>query len=570
MSAELAPRAPPAAAPGAGGGRRRAAFRWCADGAARPSRSSISPRRVGADDLAAALTVVVADAAQAPAAGRLCSMPRRLVDLAQRLAGAAARAQAGARPARGRHPLGRRDAALVHGRRPMLTTVLQPGQAEWAGLATRRETLDAVRAALRGGVRAVNLCSLDGLARELYTYEGSGTLFTLRGLLPHRAARHRRLRRGRAPHRARPARGLSQAAHADRGRAHPPQRLRRRDRLAPLRRRLRPRDRRRIAPDRVGEIVGLYTITRFKGEGVGGRLLARVVDEARGDRSALRVRLHGRRARRGVLRAPGLPSAFRPTTCRPQVGRLRPPTARPHPACCAAIWSSRMLPDARARSESSSPRIGVAVLIGVRCGQFARPTDSGDFRKAQMLRERNPGNAMYDLQFFVAASRIGVPHRRRGRRRPAGAERRDPDAGSDRQSERQSGRRDGEGRVITASTMSASWSPTSMPRCASTPRRSGSPPGPIETPRAAADPPLLCPRRRRRAGADRGARSRADDDAPAAAPGARPLPRRPARRGRRRRRRRSRAPRRPARRRASAKAATCGSSICTPTPRRAR
>ena len=30
--------------------------------------------------------------------------------------------------------------------------------------------------------------------------------------------------------------------------------------------------------DHVGEIVGLYTITRFKGEGVGGRLIARALD----------------------------------------------------------------------------------------------------------------------------------------------------------------------------------------------------------------------------------------------------------------------------------------------------
>src|SRR5262249_60204437 len=60
----------------------------------------------------------------------------------------------------------------------MLSAVRRPGQGGWAGLATRRATLDAVRAALLAGVRAVNLCTLEGLARELYTYEGSGTLFT--------------------------------------------------------------------------------------------------------------------------------------------------------------------------------------------------------------------------------------------------------------------------------------------------------------------------------------------------------------------------------------------------------
>ncbi len=61
----------------------------------------------------------------------------------------------------------------------MLSAALHAGEAEWAGLARRRTTLEEIGAALRGGVHSVNLCSLDGLARELYTYEGSGTLFTL-------------------------------------------------------------------------------------------------------------------------------------------------------------------------------------------------------------------------------------------------------------------------------------------------------------------------------------------------------------------------------------------------------
>jgi hypothetical protein len=47
--------------------------------------------------------------------------------------------------------------------------------------------------------------------------------------------------------------------------------------------------------------------------------------------------------------------------------------------------------------------IGVAVLIGF--GAVAIE-GGGDFRKAQLLRERNPGNAMYDLQFFVATSQL--------------------------------------------------------------------------------------------------------------------------------------------------------------------
>ena len=45
--------------------------------------------------------------------------------------------------------------------------------------------------------------------------------------------------------------------------------------------------------------------------------------------------------------------------------------------------------------------LGMAILLGF--GVVA-VEGSADFRKAQMVRQRNPGNAMYDLQFFVATS----------------------------------------------------------------------------------------------------------------------------------------------------------------------
>ena len=47
--------------------------------------------------------------------------------------------------------------------------------------------------------------------------------------------------------------------------------------------------------------------------------------------------------------------------------------------------------------------IGLAVLASFSYYAFA---GYGDFQKARMFRERNPGNAMYDLQFFVAASQL--------------------------------------------------------------------------------------------------------------------------------------------------------------------
>ena len=38
--------------------------------------------------------------------------------------------------------------------------------------------LEAIHAALAGGVTSVSLCPLAGVGQELFTYEGSGTLFT--------------------------------------------------------------------------------------------------------------------------------------------------------------------------------------------------------------------------------------------------------------------------------------------------------------------------------------------------------------------------------------------------------
>jgi ABC-type transporter Mla maintaining outer membrane lipid asymmetry permease subunit MlaE len=47
--------------------------------------------------------------------------------------------------------------------------------------------------------------------------------------------------------------------------------------------------------------------------------------------------------------------------------------------------------------------VGLAVMLSFGYYTFATIVD---FRKAQMVHERNPGNAMYDLQYFVAASQL--------------------------------------------------------------------------------------------------------------------------------------------------------------------
>ncbi len=162
----------------------------------------------------------------------------------------------------------------------MLETLLAAGQAEWAGLGSRRETFTAIRAALLGGVTSVNLCSLAGLARELFTYEGSGTLFTLQDYctvqrlgiddfeeverLIERGQREGLLKMRTAEEVASMlvnGYGATIGAHHLAG-------------ICAL----------TAAPyeaERAGELVGLYTITRFKGEGVGARLVTRVLNDAR-------------------------------------------------------------------------------------------------------------------------------------------------------------------------------------------------------------------------------------------------------------------------------------------------
>jgi hypothetical protein len=47
--------------------------------------------------------------------------------------------------------------------------------------------------------------------------------------------------------------------------------------------------------------------------------------------------------------------------------------------------------------------IGLSVLVSFTYYAVAR---FGEVRKAQMVLERNPGNMMYETQFFVAASRL--------------------------------------------------------------------------------------------------------------------------------------------------------------------
>jgi N-acetylglutamate synthase-like GNAT family acetyltransferase len=161
-----------------------------------------------------------------------------------------------------------------------LEALLSTGEAEWAGLASRRSTFEAVRAALLGGVTSVNLCSLGGLAHELFTYTGSGTLFTLEDYctvtplgIDDFEEVERLIERGqregllkvRTPEEV--AAMLANGYGATIGAHH----------LAGIC----ALETVRYRAEQAGEIVGLYTVTRFKGEGVGQRLVAQVLAEAR-------------------------------------------------------------------------------------------------------------------------------------------------------------------------------------------------------------------------------------------------------------------------------------------------
>ena len=162
----------------------------------------------------------------------------------------------------------------------VLDTLLgHEGEAEWTGLGTRRGLLVAVDRALEAGVESVNLCAPGAVGQELFSYTGSGTLFTVEDYcrvrplaLDEFAQAERLLLRGqregmlkfRRPEEI--AQVLATAFGAticDRHLAGVASLL-----TAPY------------ADERVGEIVGLYTITRFKGEGLGERLVDALLTDA--------------------------------------------------------------------------------------------------------------------------------------------------------------------------------------------------------------------------------------------------------------------------------------------------
>ncbi len=173
---------------------------------------------------------------------------------------------------------GRRSLSYLDG--SSLDALLAVGEAEFQGFGHRRGLLTQIDSVLDRGVSAVNLCRIDGLARELFTYEGSGTFISRDDhcyveplSIDDFHEVERLIARGQKD-------GLLKPRSADEigevlldgfgvwvGAGH----------LAGVGALRSWKEGRQ----RVGEISALYTFTRFKGEGIGGRLVKRLLADAR-------------------------------------------------------------------------------------------------------------------------------------------------------------------------------------------------------------------------------------------------------------------------------------------------
>ena len=141
----------------------------------------------------------------------------------------------------------------------------------------RRLQLETARLALEGGVASVSLCSPASLAKELFTYEGCGTFFTLtdycqaeRLALDDFSEAERLIERGEQEGalKKRSSREVSQLLLYGYGARLGTERdLVGFCALLPY------------TADNAAEIAGLYTLRRFHGEGIGSRLVRKAITE---------------------------------------------------------------------------------------------------------------------------------------------------------------------------------------------------------------------------------------------------------------------------------------------------
>jgi N-acetylglutamate synthase-like GNAT family acetyltransferase len=141
----------------------------------------------------------------------------------------------------------------------------------------RHRQLETVRLALEGGVASVSLCSPANLAKELFTYEGCGTFFTLtdycqaeRLALDDFHEAEQLIQRGEqegALKKRSPSEISQLLLHGYGARLGKERDLVGLCALLPY------------ADDNAGEIAGLYTLRRFHGEGIGSRLVGKAITE---------------------------------------------------------------------------------------------------------------------------------------------------------------------------------------------------------------------------------------------------------------------------------------------------
>lgn len=143
--------------------------------------------------------------------------------------------------------------------------------------------VDALRAALAGGVRNVNLCRPLDLDRELFTFDGAGTLFTSGGYLEVSALRvddlpsvQRLVDQGVADGLLKPRSTEEVAALAATGLGA---RVVGSGHLAGIV----SLDTEAYRAERLGEVACLTTVSRFSGAGAGGLLIDHLVERARSD-----------------------------------------------------------------------------------------------------------------------------------------------------------------------------------------------------------------------------------------------------------------------------------------------
>ena len=166
----------------------------------------------------------------------------------------------------------------------------------------------------------MNLCTAAGLDEELFSYAGSGTLFTVGRYVEVRplgiddfAAASDLVARGVAEGYL----ALRSEPEVDRVLANGFGAFVERSHLAGIG---------ALVPhpeSGTGEIASLYTLTRFLGEGIGGHLVAALCQVARERGYACVFACTTERARRGLLRAQRLPARRPGRDPRREMARLR-------------------------------------------------------------------------------------------------------------------------------------------------------------------------------------------------------------------------------------------------------